>query len=113
MRVTTPWTGEDTAKHTKETVNQYLQLRKEIEEAHASSLARIDLQEKASQEKLISAAGKNGASQQDLQHALLMNAENYQKQRVELAEQYSPLAQPSIKKKKPAKILRRSLMLVY
>ncbi|MDN6088193.1 MAG: phage tail tape measure protein [Enterobacterales bacterium] len=99
--VTTPWTGEDTAKHSKETVNQYLQLRKEIEEAHASSLARIDLQEKASQEKLISAAGKNGASQQDLQRALLMIAENYQKQRVELAEQYSP-ARAAINKEKEA-----------
>ncbi|MFV8104374.1 hypothetical protein ACNQ23_26735, partial [Enterobacter cloacae complex sp.6730515] len=48
--VTTPWTGEDTQKARKETVNQYLQLRREIEEAHATSLGKIDLQEKASQE---------------------------------------------------------------
>lgn len=46
--VTTPWTGEDTQKARKETVNQYLQLRREIEEAHATSLGKIDLQEKAS-----------------------------------------------------------------
>ncbi|HHQ5397297.1 TPA: phage tail tape measure protein [Enterobacter kobei] len=99
--VTTPWTGEDTEKTKKETVNQYLQLRKEIEEAHASSLGRIDLQEKASQEKLIASARKNGASEQDLQRALLMNAENYQKQRSELAEQYSP-ARAAINQEKEA-----------
>ncbi|HAH9343238.1 TPA: phage tail tape measure protein [Escherichia coli] len=99
--VTTPWTGEDTEKAKKETVNQYLQLRKEIEEAHASSLGRIDLQEKASQEKLIAAARKNGASEQDLQRTLLMNAENYQKQRAELAEQYSP-ARAAISQEKEA-----------
>lgn len=99
--VTTPWTGEDTQKAKKEAVNQYLQLRREIEEAHASSLSRIDLQEKTSQEKLIDAARKNGVSQQDLQRSLLMNAENYQKQRIELAGQYSP-ARALINKEKEA-----------
>lgn len=99
--LTTPWTGEDTQKAKKEAVNQYLQLRREIEEAHASSLSRIDLQEKASQKKLIDAARKNGVSQQDLQRSLLMNAENYQKQRVELAGQYSP-ARALINKEKEA-----------
>ncbi|MBT1771500.1 phage tail tape measure protein [Enterobacter hormaechei subsp. xiangfangensis] len=107
--VTTPWTGEDTQKARKETVNQYLQLRREIEEAHATSLGKIDLQEKASQEKLLAAARKNGASQQDLQHALLMNAENYQKQRNELAEQYSP-ARSAINKEKEASQELKSLL---
>ncbi|HEM7468599.1 TPA: phage tail tape measure protein [Enterobacter hormaechei] len=107
--VTTPWTGEDTQKARKETVNQYLQLRREIEEAHATSLGKIDLQEKASQEKLIAAARKNGASQQDLQRALLMNAENYQKQRNELAEQYSP-ARSAINKEKEASQEFKSLL---
>lgn len=107
--VTTPWTGEDTQKARKETVNQYLQLRREIEEAHATSLGKIDLQEKASQEKLIAAARKNGASQQDLQRALLMNAENYQKQRNELAEQYSP-ARSAINKEKEASLELKSLL---
>lgn len=107
--VTTPWTGEDTQKARKETVNQYLQLRREIEEAHATSLGKIDLQEKASQEKLIAAARKNGASQQDLQRALLMNAENYQKQRNELAEQYSP-ARSAINKEKEASHELKSLL---
>lgn len=107
--VTTPWTGEDTQKARKETVNQYLQLRREIEEAHATSLGKIDLQEKANQEKLIAAARKNGASQQDLQRALLMNAENYQKQRNELAEQYSP-ARSAINKEKEASQELKSLL---
>ncbi|MGP5422178.1 phage tail tape measure protein [Enterobacter hormaechei] len=107
--VTTPWTGEDTQKARKETVNQYLQLRREIEEAHATSLGKIDLQEKASQEKLIAAARKNGASQQDLQRSLLMNAENYQKQRNELAEQYSP-ARSAISKEKEASQELKSLL---
>ncbi|EPR7132569.1 phage tail tape measure protein [Enterobacter hormaechei] len=107
--VTTPWTGEDIQKARKETVNQYLQLRREIEEAHATSLGKIDLQEKASQEKLIAAARKNGASQQDLQRSLLMNAENYQKQRNELAEQYSP-ARSAINKEKEASQELKSLL---
>lgn len=107
--VTTPWTGEDTQKAKKETVNQYLQLRREIEEAHANSLGKIDLQEKASQEKLIAAARKNGASEQDLQRTLLMNAENYQKQRAELAEQYSP-ARSAINQEKEASQELKSLL---
>lgn len=107
--VTTPWTGEDNQNARKETVNEYLQLRREIEEAHATSLGKIDLQEKASQEKLIAAARKNGSNQQDLQRALLMNAENYQKQRNELAEQYSP-ARSAINKEKEASQELKSLL---
>lgn len=107
--VTTPWTGEDTQKAKQETVNQYLQLRREIEEAHATSLGRIDLQEQASREKLIAAARKNGTSEQDLQRALLMNTENYQKQRTELAEQYSP-ARSAINQEKEASQELKSLL---
>lgn len=107
--VTTPWTGEDTQKARKDTVNQYLQLRREIEEAHATSLGKIDLQEKASQEKLIAAARKNGASEQDLQRTLLMNAENYQKQRAELAEQFSP-TRSAINQEKEASQELKSLL---
>lgn len=107
--VTTPWTGEDTEKAKKEKVNQYLQLRREIEEAHATSLGRIDLQERASQEKLIAAARKNGASEHDLQRTLLMNAENYEKQRAALAEQYSP-ARAAITQEKEASHELKSLL---
>ncbi|MFQ0698557.1 hypothetical protein ACH7BO_00230, partial [Klebsiella pneumoniae] len=47
------------------------------------------------------AAKKNGASDADLQRALLMNAENYQKQRLDLAAQYSP-AQETLRKEQEA-----------
>lgn len=109
--VTTPWTGEDPSsdKKVKKTVNQYEQLRREIEEAHASSLARINLQEQESQKKLIEAARASGASDKDLQRSLLMNAENYQKQRLELAEQYSP-ARAAINKEKEASQDLKSLL---
>ncbi|SHG32482.1 phage tail tape measure protein, lambda family/phage tail tape measure protein, TP901 family, core region [Pantoea sesami] len=104
--VTTPWAGEDLAKGKKEAVNSYVQLRREIEEAHASSLGKIDLQEKASREKLIAAARKNGVSEQELQRTLLMNSEVYQRQRVELAEQYSPLKSAINKEAEASKELK-------
>jgi lambda family phage tail tape measure protein/TP901 family phage tail tape measure protein len=109
--VTTPWTGEDTttSKAAKKTVNQYEQLRREIEEAHASSLGRINLQEQKSQKKLIEAARATGASDKDLQRSLLLNAENYQKQRLELAEQYSPV-RAAISKEKEASQDLKSLL---
>ncbi|MEL4014394.1 phage tail tape measure protein [Dryocola clanedunensis] len=109
--VTTPWTGDDalSSKTAKKTVNQYEQLRREIEEAHASSLGRINLQEQESQRKLTEAARASGASDMDLQRSLLMNAENYQKQRLELAEQYSP-ARAAINKEKEASQELKSLL---
>ena len=89
-----PWTGDGgtgSGKGNKAKVDQFKTLRQQIEEAHASSLARINLQEKDSNRELQEAAKKNGASDADLQRALLMNAENYQKQRLDLAAQYSPV----------------------
>ncbi|MDZ2643509.1 phage tail tape measure protein, partial [Klebsiella pneumoniae] len=77
-----PWGGDGgtgTGKGSKSQVDQFKTLRQQIEEAHASSLARINLQEKDSNRELQEAAKKNGASDADLQRALLMNAENYQK----------------------------------
>ncbi|HBY5083966.1 TPA: phage tail tape measure protein, partial [Klebsiella pneumoniae] len=62
---------------------------------------RINLQEKDSNRELQEAAKKNGASDADLQRALLMNAENYQKQRLDLAAQYSP-AQETLRKEQEA-----------
>ncbi|PAT70321.1 hypothetical protein CJ738_34485, partial [Klebsiella pneumoniae] len=88
-----PWGGDGgtgTGKGSKSQVDQFKTLRQQIEEAHASSLARINLQEKDSNRELQEAAKKNGASDADLQRVLLMNAENYQKQRLDLAAQYSP-----------------------
>ncbi|WP_162883514.1 hypothetical protein, partial [Serratia marcescens] len=73
-----PWTGDGgtgSGKGNKAKVDQFKTLRQQIEEAHASSLARINLQEKDSNRELQEAAKKNGASDADLQRALLMNAE--------------------------------------
>ncbi|ECK4621652.1 phage tail tape measure protein [Salmonella enterica] len=90
-------------------VDQYLQLRQQIEDAHASSLGRINLQEQESSRKLAEAAKKNGVSDADLQKTLLLNAENYQKQRLELAEQYAP-ARASLNKEREASQELKSLL---
>lgn len=91
--VESPWGGEDPAKADKkgqQTLKQYQQLRQEIEVAHSTSLAKIDLEERNSQAKLIATAKAAGASQADVQRVMSLNAENYQRQRLELAEQYAP-----------------------
>ncbi|ASD97577.1 phage tail tape measure protein [Salmonella enterica] len=107
----TPWTGEggDTGKGQKAKVNQYEQLRREIEAAHASSLGRINLQEQESARKLLEAARADGASEADIQKTLLLNAENYQKQRLELAEQYAP-ARATLTKEREASQEMKSLL---
>jgi TP901 family phage tail tape measure protein/lambda family phage tail tape measure protein len=91
--VESPWGGEDPAKADKkgqQALKQYQQLRQEIEVAHSTSLAKIDLEERNSQAKLIATAKAAGASQADVQRVMSLNAENYQRQRLELAEQYAP-----------------------
>ncbi|ELV0566558.1 phage tail tape measure protein [Salmonella enterica] len=106
----TPWTGQDgdSGKGQKAKVNQYEQLRREIEAAHASSLGRINLQEQESARKLLEAARADGASEADIQKTLLLNAENYQKQRLELAEQYAP-ARATLTKEREASQELKSL----
>lgn len=91
--VESPWRGEDPAKADKkgqQVLKQYQQLRQEIEVAHSTSLAKIDLEERNSQAKLIATAKAAGASQADVQRVMSLNAENFQRQRLELAEQYAP-----------------------
>ncbi|HGJ6258740.1 TPA: phage tail tape measure protein [Salmonella enterica subsp. enterica serovar Paratyphi B] len=107
----TTWSGEggDTDKEKKANVNQYEQLRREIEAAHATSLGRINLQEQESSRKLAEAAKKNGVSDADLQKTLLLNAENYQKKRLELAEQYAPV-RASLNKEREASQELKSLL---
>lgn len=88
-----PWSGEDPGKADKkgaQALKQYESLRREIEEANATSLQKINLQEKNSRDKLIKEAKASGTSQGDLQKTLLLNAENYQRQRLELAGKYAP-----------------------
>ncbi|MBI6548338.1 phage tail tape measure protein [Xenorhabdus lircayensis] len=91
-----PWTGEGTGgsdksdKKGKQTLNQYHQLRKEIEQVHATSLGRIILSEQEIQKKLVM-VGKSGlVSQTEISRLATLNAENHQKQRMELAEKYAP-----------------------
>ncbi|WP_148203606.1 hypothetical protein [Sodalis glossinidius] len=92
--VKTPWSGLDspTAKSgQKLALNQYQQLRQEIEQAHAGSLQRLALQEQAAQSRLLASAKATGVAQSDLQRVQGMQAENYQRQRQQLAERYSPV----------------------
>lgn len=102
--VDSPWTGEGgSGDKNKSKVDQFKQLRQQIEEEHASSLGRINLQEKESNRELREAAKKNGASDADLQRALLLNAENYQKQRLDLAAQYSPVKETLLKEREASR----------
>ncbi|EJV8546461.1 phage tail tape measure protein [Salmonella enterica] len=107
----TPWKGQDGGggKGQKAKANQYEQLRREIEAVHASSLGRINQQEQESARKLLEAARADGASEADIQKTLLLNAENYQKQRLELAEQYAP-ARASLNKEREASQELKSLL---
>ncbi len=92
-KVESPWSGEDPAKADKkaaQALKQFQSLRNEIEQAHASSLEKINLQEKVSQEKILKEAKASGVSQAEVQRVMTLNAANYQQQRQELAEQYSP-----------------------
>ncbi|WP_029568619.1 phage tail tape measure protein [Pantoea ananatis] len=92
-KVESPWGGEDPAKTDKkaaQALKQFQSLRNEIEQAHASSLEKINLQEKVSQEKILKEAKASGVSQAEVQRVMTLNAANYQQQRQELAEQYSP-----------------------
>jgi len=92
-KVESPWGGEDPAKADKkaaQALKQFQSLRNEIEQAHASSLEKINLQEKLSQEKILKEPKASGVSQAEVQRVMTLNAANYQQQRQELAEQYSP-----------------------
>lgn len=92
-KVESPWSGEDPAKADKkaaQALKKFQSLRNEIEQAHASSLEKINLQEKISQEKILKEAKASGVSQAEVQRVMTLNAANYQQQRQELAEQYSP-----------------------
>lgn len=74
----------------QQSLEQYQQLRQEIEQVHLSSLDKITQDEQSAQAKLVSAAKAAGAGQADVQRAMALNAEKYQRQRQQLAEQYVP-----------------------
>ncbi|AFJ47140.1 phage tail tape measure protein [Shimwellia blattae] len=105
-----PWSGEESSgKGAKSAVNQYRQLRRAIEEAHGSSLDRINLQEQESHRQLTEAARKEGVSATELQRTLLWSAENYQAQRMALAGQYSPARDAVIKEQHASRELESLL----
>ncbi|SIP73559.1 Putative tapemeasure protein (fragment) [Xenorhabdus innexi] len=88
-----PWTGEDDGdkgKGATQIINQYQQLRFDIERAHSTSLGRILLNEKDVQRKLDDIAKSGLVSQSEIERLKALNAENHQKQRLELAERYAP-----------------------
>ncbi len=74
----------------QQALDQYQQLRQEIEQAHLSSLEKITQDEQSAQARLASTAKAAGAGQADVQRAMALNAEKYQRQRQQLAEQYAP-----------------------
>ncbi|HID9897288.1 phage tail tape measure protein [Serratia ureilytica] len=81
---------DNRGRERQQVLDQYQQLRQEIEQAHLSSLEKITQDEQSAQTKLASAAKAAGAGQADVQRAMALNAEKYQRQRQQLAEQYAP-----------------------
>ncbi|EMH1201122.1 phage tail tape measure protein [Serratia marcescens] len=81
---------DNRGRERQQALEQYQQLRQEIEQAHLSSLDKITQDEQSAQAKLASAAKAAGAGQADVQRAMVLNAEKYQRQRQQLAEQYAP-----------------------
>lgn len=81
---------DNLGRERQQVLDQYQQLRQEIEQAHLSSLEKITQDEQSAQTKLASAAKAAGAGQADVQRAMALNAEKYQRQRQQLAEQYAP-----------------------
>ncbi|MDF9718405.1 phage tail tape measure protein [Serratia marcescens] len=81
---------DNLGRERQQALDQYQQLRQEIEQAHLSSLDKITQDEQSAQAKLASAAKAAGAGQADVQRAMALNAEKYQRQRQQLAEQYTP-----------------------
>ncbi|TNV05034.1 phage tail tape measure protein [Providencia rettgeri] len=71
-------------------LNQYQQLRRQIEAEHAVSLEKISLSETETLRKLQESYKSGGMKQGEFERLKTLNAENHMKQRAELAEKYSP-----------------------
>ncbi|TDB57246.1 phage tail tape measure protein [Photorhabdus khanii] len=78
-------------KEDKTELNHYQQLRREIESAHTTSLQRIIQSEQETLKKLNELDKSGVASHAEVQHLKLLNAENHEKQRLDLAEKYAPV----------------------
>ncbi|HEC8344342.1 TPA: phage tail tape measure protein [Providencia rettgeri] len=71
-------------------LNQYQQLRRQIEAEHTVSLEKISLSETETLRKLQESYKAGGMKQGEFERLKTLNAENHMKQRAELAEKYSP-----------------------
>ncbi|WP_272516171.1 phage tail tape measure C-terminal domain-containing protein, partial [Providencia sp. PROV180] len=91
----------DKDKSKTKSLNDYQQLRKSIESEHFSSLQKIQASEKENNDKLASLHKKGFVSQAEMQRLILLNTENHQQKRLELAEKYDPYA-TIIRKEKEA-----------
>lgn len=83
--------GNDLVSGSKQKVNQYHQLRMQIEQEHATSLERISLSESETMRKLQESLKAGGMKQEEYERLKTLNAENHMKQRAELAAKYSPM----------------------
>ncbi|QPT33172.1 phage tail tape measure protein [Proteus penneri] len=83
--------GNDLTSGSKQKVNQYHQLRMQIEQEHATSLERISLSESETMRKLQENLKAGGMQKAEYERLKTLNAENHMKQRAELAEKYSPM----------------------
>lgn len=95
----------DKDKGKTKAVNDYQQLRKSIESEHFSSLQKIQASEKENSDKLAGLHKKGYVSQTEMQRLILLNAENHQQKRLELAEKYDPYAAIIRKEKEAAREL--------
>ncbi|MDI9093601.1 tape measure protein [Providencia rettgeri] len=97
--------GDDKDKGKNKSLNDYQQLRKSIESEHFSSLQKIQASEKENNDKLASLYKKGYVSQAEMQRLILLNTENHQQKRLELAEKYDPYATIVRKEKEAAREL--------
>lgn len=95
----------DKDKGKTKALNDYQQLRKSIESEHFSSLQKIQASEKENSDKLAGLHKKGYVSQTEMQRLILLNAENHQQKRLELAEKYDPYAAIIRKEKEAAREL--------
>ncbi|APC12944.1 phage tail tape measure protein [Providencia rettgeri] len=95
----------DKDKGKTKALNDYQQLRKSIESEHFSSLQKIQASEKENNDKLASLHKKGYISQTEMQRLILLNTENHQQKRLELAEKYDPYATIVRKEKEAAREL--------
>lgn len=98
-------TESDKDKGKNKALNDYRQLRKSIESEHFSSLQKILADEKENNDKLIELNKKGYVSQSEMKRLALLNEENHQRKRLELAEKYSPYEAIVRKEKEAAKEL--------